>query len=405
MPQIPQLQIPQMGAVSGGVDFAPLGQLGQIYQKAQQDAANKQAIAAFQQTGDTRALLGSGDMNLARLGQSLQQHADTLRQQGVENKRADANLGINQQNALINQARAKREAADFENTPDQYVKNPDGTYTDQYASIKAGTELANRKKLAAELGYEPGSTGYKAVISSGEDPSVTTPSLSDTSLDIKARQVAGGDLSALTNIGRGAQGSKTLEAIHNRAAEILINEKGMTREQAAAHLSDKLKTFKAETIYGNTEARTGAGREANLNIILKAADAAIPAALEASEKVARTGWVPLNRIIQKGEIATSDPNLIQFGMANLQLAEHWARAMNPTGVMRESDRDKALEFLSTTTDPKTYKAAVEQLKTQITRERDAIRSASGHGGGSATTPPPAKSAPMKWDDWLRSGNK
>jgi len=72
MPQIPQLQIPQLGAVSGGVDFAPLGQLGQIYQKRQQDEANKAAIAAFQQTGDTRALLGSGDMSLIKLGTEME---------------------------------------------------------------------------------------------------------------------------------------------------------------------------------------------------------------------------------------------------------------------------------------------------------------------------------------------
>jgi len=92
MPQIPQLQIPQMGAVSGGVDFAPLANLGNIYNKARQDEANKAAIAAFQQTGDTRALLGSGDMNLAKLGAELEQqkaaqafreksHADTVSHQ------------------------------------------------------------------------------------------------------------------------------------------------------------------------------------------------------------------------------------------------------------------------------------------------------------------------------------
>ena len=131
--------------------------------------------------------------------------------------------------------------------------------------------------------------------------------------------------------------------------------------------------YKATGIGLNAGARTSATREANLNLILKAANAAIPAALEASEKVARTGWVPLNQIIQKGEVIASNPDLKAFGMANLQLAEHWARAMNPTGVMRESDRDKALSFLSTADSPETYKRAVMQLKMQITRERDSIR--------------------------------
>jgi hypothetical protein len=385
--------------INSQADFSPLANLGNIYQKAQQDQANKAALAAYQQTGDPRVLLGSGDMNLAQLGMNAQRHTDALRQQGVENVRADANL-------KINQGRASREAADFENTPDQYVKNPlfgkqagEPEFIDQYATIKASTEVANRKKLAAELGYEPGTTGYKSIVATGEDPTLAGSNLSDTSLDIKARQIIGGDLSGLTNIGKGAQGSATLTAIHNRAAEILQKEKGMSPQDAAAHLSDRLKTFKAETIYGNTEARTGAGREANLNIILKAADAAIPAALEASDKVARSGWVPLNRIIQKGQLATSDPNLVQFGMANLQLAEHWARAMNPTGVMRESDRDKALEFLGTATSKETYKAAVDQLRTQITRERDAIRSASGggHGGGGPQPTPATPTTRLKFN--------
>jgi hypothetical protein len=370
--------------INSQADFSPLASLGQIYQKAQQDQANKAAFAAYQQTGDPRALIGSGDMNLAQLGMTAQRQADALRQQGVENVRADANLGINKQNAAINVARAARDAADYENTPDQYVKNPDGTYTDQYATIKSATELANRKKLASELGYEPGSTGYKSILTTGEDPTLTGSNLSDTSLDIKARQIIGGDLSGLTNIGKGAQGSATLTAIHNRAAEILQKEKGMSPQDAAAHLSDKLKTFKAETIYGNREARTGASREANLNLILKATEAAVPAALEASDRVNRTGWVPLDRIIQKGQVATSDPNLARFAMANLQLAEHWARAMNPTGVMRESDRDMALGMLGTATSKETYKAAVEQLKMQITRERDAVKGTGGHPGGAST---------------------
>ena len=85
MATIPTLQIPQMGAVSGGADFSPLAQLPQIYQKYQQDQANKTAFAAFQQTGDPRALVNSGDMNLAKLGIDIanrQQEAATAAEIG-----------------------------------------------------------------------------------------------------------------------------------------------------------------------------------------------------------------------------------------------------------------------------------------------------------------------------------
>jgi hypothetical protein len=119
-------------------------------------------------------------------------------------------------------------------------------------------------------------------------------------------------------------------------------------------------------------ARTTGMREANVNMILNAVDAALPAALEASKALPRGSFVPLNKIIQAGEVATSDPRLKVFGMANLQLAEHWGRAMNPTGQLRESDREKALEYLSTLDSRETYEATVRQLEKQITRERDSI---------------------------------
>jgi hypothetical protein len=136
----------------------------------------------------------------------------------------------------------------------------------------------------------------------------------------------------------------------------------------------EIQDFNARQAEVSSEARTKGTREANLDIILRVTDSAIPAALEASEKVPRGNFVPLNKIIQEGKVAASDPALASFGMANLQLAEGWARAMNPTGVMRESDRDKALSFLSTATSPETYKVLVHQLQTQIQRERAAIQS-------------------------------
>lgn len=211
--------------------------------------------------------------------------------------------------------------------------------------------------------------------------------LSDDALNIRAAQWNAGDYEGATkNVGRGAQGGATLEAIANRAAEQLIAQ-GHTPDQAAAAVSANMQKFRASGIGQNAESRTSATREANLNLILKATDAAIPAALEQSEKVSRTGWVPLNKVIQGGQVMASDPELRKFGMANLQLAEHWARAMNPTGVMRESDRDLALHFLSTADSKETYKQAVNQLKVQITRERDAVR------GGTHTPAAPAAAQP------------
>jgi hypothetical protein len=99
--------------INSQADFSPLAQLGPIYQKAQQDAANKAALAAFQQTGDTRALLGSGDMNLAKLGAELEQHKQAQAFRQAEAQRAqqntDRSFGFQQQShadTLAQQSRA-----------------------------------------------------------------------------------------------------------------------------------------------------------------------------------------------------------------------------------------------------------------------------------------------------------
>lgn len=214
----------------------------------------------------------------------------------------------------------------------------------------------------------------------------TTDGLLDPeTITAMAHQLKAGDTSVLTNLGRGAQGAQNVIAVRRKVAELNAAEGRTGADQANTNAT-----------YGGVRAgeRTKGTREAGLDIILKATDAAIPAALEASEAVERHAgsFVPLNKIIQRGQVMTSDANLRRFGMANLQLAEHWARAMNPTGVMRESDRDMALNFLSTADSKETYKQVVNQLKLQITRERDAIR-ASHANGGSAPATPAAPSAP------------
>ena len=184
------------------------------------------------------------------------------------------------------------------------------------------------------------------------------------------------------NMGRGIQGQQQATAIRTRAAEQEVNAGG-----DPATWPQRWQEFKAQGSAMSAGARVGATREANLKLILQVANAAVPAAIEQSEKVGRTNWVPLNKIIQKGEVMTSDPELRSFGMANLQLAESWARAMNPTGVMRESDREKALEFLNTADSPATYKRLVQQLQVQMQRELDAITKT---GEGTKQTPKPGE---------------
>lgn len=193
--------------------------------------------------------------------------------------------------------------------------------------------------------------------------------------EVMARAMIGGNYQGYNSLGRTAAGLKVRDELNNMATEIVMRERGASAQQAAQFLNEQKQEFGARQIGLNTEARTTSQREANLNLILKVADAAVPAALQLNEEATRLGGpiVPLNRIIQKGEVMTSDPIQARFGVANLQLAESWARAMNPTGVMRDADRDLALKHLDTGLSTGTYKAVVQQIQEQIKRERDSIR--------------------------------
>lgn len=167
----------------------------------------------------------------------------------------------------------------------------------------------------------------------------------------------------------------------------------------------EIQAFSARQAGLNAEERTGATTAANLDIIMRNAHAAIPMAVEASKKVPRGTWVPLNRLMQTADSAISDPALKEFKIANLQLAELWARAMNPKGVMRESDRALALEMLSTADSPQTYERVAKQLENFLQRERKAVqefrehREPEQHFDPSAPSPTagkPAAPAPGKY---------
>jgi hypothetical protein len=151
--------------------------------------------------------------------------------------------------------------------------------------------------------------------------------------------------------------------------------------------------YAAKKTGATAEARTGATRSANLDLIMRSAEAAIPQAVAASDALPRGRFVPINKLLQMGDTQISDPALKTFKQANLQLAELWARAMNPTGVMRESDREMALGILSTADSPETYRTVVGNLKTFLQRERTAVqefRQGKEPGGGENIATPKSK---------------
>ena len=196
--------------------------------------------------------------------------------------------------------------------------------------------------------------------------------MTDDAAIMRAEMVLAGDYRASQNLGTGATGSQNRAKLDAEVAR-LAAERGIS----GADIARMRQTYMAETGAMKSLATT----EAKVGAIINVMNSAIPAALEESEKLPRGSIVPVNKLIQKGQIATSDPRYYRFAVANLQLAENWARAMNPTGVMRVDDRELALDKLSTATSPETYKEIVMQLKKQVERERAAMKQTREEVGG------------------------
>jgi hypothetical protein len=188
-----------------------------------------------------------------------------------------------------------------------------------------------------------------------------------------------------------------------RSAQAMAVEK--YREENPNATADDVQKFIAKQAGMNAGERTGATTAANLDIIMRNAHAAIPMAEAASDKVPRGTWVPINQLMQTADSKISDPALKEFKIANLQLAELWARAMNPKGVMRESDRSLALEMLSTADSPQTYRRVTAQLRNFLERERKSVQEfregREPEGGSGATAPSPTSGGavePAKMSD-------
>lgn len=393
------------------VDFSSLGQLPEIYRQGQANALRQQTLANLGQggTADAAALIRSGDLSLANLGIAMRNHEDTLKQQAIESKRnADNdkfNHGIASANLGIAQARAGREAADYENTPDQYVPNPkagqpgEPQFIDQYAAATARA----KGDVPTIIGY-----GSSVIVpnKASEGPIFTNKlpitQMDDNTADFLATRVLAGDSRALIGLGRGAQGAENIAKIQGLVAQ-KAKEQGIDASGILNNIAAQSGLSSAYRTLGGTEVKFGTAE--------KAAQESFPIAIEASSAVPRTQWLAANRLIQAGQTQVNDPNLKKFLIATDTAVKDYARTINPTGVLRESDIEYARKILSTADSPEAYAAAIQQLNTEvgvmhraIQRQKQQLKTGSDPGvsQGSATSHDLQLPAPPKMGE-LRDG--
>lgn len=184
--------------------------------------------------------------------------------------------------------------------------------------------------------------------------------LSPEDKQFMAQQYLAGDKSVFQNIGRGAQGAKNVIELRKAIREE-AEKQGLKPQDVALKLAEFTGLMAEERSLGT--------RQAAIETAATEAQQVIPIALKASEAVPRGKFVPLNKLIQAGKVATSDPDLARFAQANLTLANVYARAISPTGVPTVSGREHALEVLGTATSQEAYRGVVDIMKQEIEAAR------------------------------------
>jgi hypothetical protein len=298
----------------------------------------------------------------------------------------------------------------------------DGTYAefvnkskDEGAKITAQIEA--RTKYAQSQGWDLKSPGVQAwVIGSGatsnrvvrqgdmvvgptgvvvakNDGGATGGGMSDEQAAYTADRVIAGDTKALIGLDKGTRGRITALAAQ-RALERGIDPSDILHNAAVASgLGAQERSL-----------GTSAGR---MSAAAAEAEQAANFALQASDKVARTQFVPVNKVLQMIQTNTGDPAIREFNAANNTLVNTYARAVSPTGAATVADKQHAYDLLNTANTKEQYAAVVDLLQREIRaahkapqQARDTLeaeRQAAKRGGQGGGNPPGTVPNPMQPD--------
>jgi len=168
-------------------------------------------------------------------------------------------------------------------------------------------------------------------------------------------------------------------------------------EEEAARRQTKPETIlqnRANQVGRTAEQRTMGTATASNTLYGNTAAAAMDTAIQASRAVPRTGWLPVNRILQMGERAASSPELGAFVAATNTLVNEYAKATTPVGVPTEGQREHAREMLNTAQSPEVYEAVVRMMHREIANTHSGIEHTTEQlRSGKPGEPPQMKTPP------------
>lgn len=186
--------------------------------------------------------------------------------------------------------------------------------------------------------------------------------ISDDSADLIADEVLAGNRMALTGL---ARSPANISKVNDKIAE-KAKAQGLTGADLAAAQASFASTMSGERAVGT--------RSANMEIAANEVKNMAPLALSASEKVDRTEYPTLNKIIQAAEKGTGDENVVRFGLAANSLVYTYAKFLNPNGIPTDADKAKAADILDTAWSKGQFSTAVDQIKKEIASGQSGVAS-------------------------------
>lgn len=368
------------------VDFySMLSGLGDTIAKNRADQAKRDAFAQATTPGPDgkvdygRAMLGlaQADPQAAALFAAAQNHQDTLAHQTIEDKRNASNdaraASQFQQTYALQKAAGTRAQSEFDNTPDQYAPNPNAgqpgqpQYIDQYAQAKAAAEASapGGGGLSLNPVYAKDADGNTVLLQTGKNGTavqskmpegVTLNGVDNETLAADATRLNAGDQNILKKYSNKGQGRVDLLRLNNEA-----NRQRVANGQDPIDITQNSITLQGDTARERT-AGTMEGRMAPASI---EAQGAFKIAQNSLDNLWRTNNVPVNRLLQMGETAMSNPELKAAKVATNTAVMTYSRAIAPTGVGTVDAQQHAREILDTADGPKATEAAFAQLAREV----------------------------------------
>jgi len=226
---------------------------------------------------------------------------------------------------------------------------------------QGGPEVARLAALEEEFGKD--SPEYKAALlkmqgKGGAGGAGGKGNMNPDAIDIAAERLLVGDTTALTNIGRGAQGAADIAAINNRVAT-LAKERFANPQEAA----QRIMQARAELRSASKGLDTLASRSAKIDSAALEVDKFADNALSALDKVSRGDIVPVNSILRKVATGSGSPEEVAFATYVQSLSGAYASVISRGNPTVNSQREAA-DIIGKDMSKPQFRAMIAALKNE-----------------------------------------